>query len=182
MNIIETPIQDLIIIEPKIFGDDRGWFTESFSAAKFKKLGIPYNYVQDNHSYSQKGVLRGLHFQKDPDAQGKLVRCVRGRLWDVAVDLRTDSPTYKKWFGIELTAEKKNMLYVPVGFGHGFYALENCEMLYKVTSNYAPESDSGIIWNDLEIGIQWPVEGEPLLSEKDEKLLPLAKTEIAFTL
>lgn len=181
MDVKETPIKDLVIIEPKVFGDDRGWFLESFSINAFKNTGLPYEFVQDNHSFSTKGVLRGLHFQKTPHAQGKLVRCTKGKLWDVAVDLRKSSPTYKKWFGLELSAENKKMLFIPEGFAHGFYALEDCEMQYKVTSGYAPESDSGIIWNDSEIGIEWPIsEQDPVISEKDAALKSLEETNNPF--
>ncbi|PIW36793.1 MAG: dTDP-4-dehydrorhamnose 3,5-epimerase [Candidatus Kerfeldbacteria bacterium CG15_BIG_FIL_POST_REV_8_21_14_020_45_12] len=181
MEIIPTPIKDLVVIQPKVFGDDRGWFFESWSQADFVKNGLPTDFVQDNHSFSQKGVLRGLHFQNPPSAQGKLVRCVKGRLWDVAVDVRQNSPTFKQWFSIELSAEAKNMIYIPIGFAHGFYALEDCEMLYKVHGGgYDPASDSGILWNDPEIGVAWPLEGEPTLSEKDKALKPLSETNISF--
>lgn len=185
MNIIETPLKDCVVVEPAVFGDDRGWFMEAFNAEKLEGTSIPTHFVQDNHSKSQQGVLRGLHFQHPPKAQGKLVRCVRGTLWDVAVDLRKDSPTYKQWFGIELSEENKKMLYVPVGFGHGFYSVTDCEMLYKCTDSYSPEHDAGVMWNDPEIGIEWPSfadapNGEPVLSEKDLALKPLSQTENPF--
>lgn len=183
MKKIETPIEDLFVVEPQVFGDDRGWFMESFSKGKFKDLGIEVDFLQDNHSYSQKGVLRGIHFQKPPHAQGKLVRCSVGRLFDVAVDLRKGSGTFGKWFGIELTAENKKMLWIPEGFGHAFYSITDCEMQYKVSGSlYAPESDSGVIWNDSEIAIDWPIEGEPSLSEKDAELKPLSETDIPFSI
>ncbi len=183
MKIIETPIKDLLIIEPQVFGDDRGWFFEAYNESKFAEANLPTDFIQDNHSYSEAGVLRGIHFQKSPSAQGKLVRCLRGKLWDVAVDLREDSPTFKQWYSVELSAQKKNMIYIPIGFGHGFYALEDCEMLYKVRGGgYDPENDSGVIWNDPEIEIKWPLNGEPTLSEKDQALLPLAETTLEFGL
>lgn len=177
----ETPLKDVFVLEPQVFGDDRGWFMESYNTKKFKDAGINVDFLQDNHSFSTKGILRGIHFQKPPHAQGKLVRCSMGKLFDVAVDLRKESETYSKWFGVELSAENKKMLWIPEGFGHAFYALEDCEMQYKVSGAlYAPESDSGIIWNDPEIGIKWPFEGEPVLSEKDAALKPLSETEIPF--
>ncbi|MDP3970652.1 MAG: dTDP-4-dehydrorhamnose 3,5-epimerase [bacterium] len=180
MKLIETPIKDLVVIESQVFGDDRGWFLEGFNADKFKELGLPTNFVQDNHSYSQQGVLRGLHFQLNPKPQGKLVRCVKGRLWDVAVDLQKNSDTYKQWYAVELSAEKKNMLYVPPGFAHGFYALEECEMLYKCTETYDAKLDSGIAWNDPEINVEWPLEGEPSLSEKDMSAPQLSSIKLDF--
>lgn len=180
-TIHETPLQDAVVLEPRVFGDDRGWFIESYSTQKFHEAGITEEFVQDNHSRSQAGVLRGIHFQTDPMAQGKLVRCTAGRLWDVAVDLRQGSPTYGQWHGVELSAENKLMFWIPAGFGHAFYSLEECEMQYKCTNLYSPEHDGGLIWNDPEIGIEWPFEGEPLLSEKDAALKPLADTDINFT-
>lgn len=181
MKITNTEIKDLMIIEPQVFGDDRGWFCESYSKEKFKEAGLPYDFVQDNHSFSTKGVLRGLHFQKPPHAQTKLVRCTRGALWDVAVDLRKNSETYKQWFGLELSQENKKMLLIPEGFAHGFYALEDCEMQYKVTSGYAPQSDSGVLWSDQEIKIDWPTSlANPVISEKDLQLQPLTETQNPF--
>lgn len=169
-NIIETGVKDLVIIEPKVFGDERGFFMESYNKDEFNKLGLKMEFIQDNHSKSKAGVLRGLHFQfKYP--QGKLVRVVRGKVWDVAVDLREKSPTFKKWFGVELSAENKKMFYIPEGFAHGFLTLEdNTEFQYKCTNLYLPEFDSGIRYNDEEIAINWPVVEDLVLSEKDQNL------------
>ena len=142
-------LEGLVVIEPKAFYDDRGWFQETYSQVAFAKAGIP-NFVQDNHSFSTKGVLRGLHFQK-PTWQGKLVRVTRGKVYDVAVDIRTESSTFGAWYGIELSAEKKNMMYVPEGFAHGFLALEDSEFLYKCTNLYAPNEDGTIFYDGLNI-------------------------------
>ncbi len=173
-------IPDVILIEPKIFEDSRGFFMETYKYSEFKENGIEYEFVQDNHSKSKKGVLRGLHYQLRPMEQGKLVRCIRGRIWDVAVDIRKGSPWYKKWVAVELSEENKLMLWVPPGFAHGFIALEdNTEVFYKVTKEYAPELDRGIIWNDPDIGIKWPIEN-PILSEKDSKLPRLKDAENNF--
>jgi len=173
-------IPDVVLIEPKIFGDDRGFFMETYKYSEFRKNGIEYGFVQDNHSKSRKGVLRGLHYQLRPMEQGKLVRCIRGRIWDVAVDIRKGSPWYKKWVAVELSEENKLMLWIPPGFAHGFVALEdNTEVVYKVTKEYAPELDRGIIWNDPDIGIEWPIEN-PILSEKDSKLPRLRDAENNF--
>ncbi len=180
MKSSETPIKDLFVIEPEVYGDSRGWFYESYNADKFKALGIDIEIVQANHSLSGKGILRGLHFQRPPKAMAKLVRCTRGRLWDVAVDIRHSSPTFKKWFGIELSAENKKMLFVPAGFAHGFYSLEECELQYLVNATYSSEHDSGIAWNDPDISVDWPLEGEPLLSEKDQGLVKLAEYDNPF--
>lgn len=175
MKFIKTEIKDLIVIELNVFGDHRGWFSESYNTEVFKQNDIHIVFIQDNHSFSaQKGVLRGLHFQNNPKAQTKLVRCTRGRIWDVAVDLRKSSPTYLKWFGIELTADNHKMLLVPQGFGHGFLTLEdNTEVQYKVDNLYDKPSDRSIKYDDPTIGINWPVK-EFILSEKD-KLAPLLK-------
>jgi dTDP-4-dehydrorhamnose 3,5-epimerase len=160
-------IQGVVLIRPEKFGDDRGFFIETYKRTDFVKAGIEDNFVQDNHSRSSKGVLRGLHYQKTPHAQGKLVRCLSGRIFDVAVDIRKGSPTYGKWAGEELTAENNLMLYVPAGFAHGFLVLsETADVLYKCTAEYFPEDDRGIRWNDPDIDIQWPV-SKPVLSEKD---------------
>ena len=172
MNVIGTKIHGLLIIEPKVFGDDRGWFMESFNEQNFNKalkernLDIP-NFVQDNHSYSQKGVLRGLHYQSAPYAQGKLVRVVQGRAWDVAVDIRPESVTYGEWVGVELSGENHKQFWIPAGFAHGFVALEdNTQFLYKTTNYYNKESEVTILWNDSNISIDWPLK-DVLLSEKD---------------
>lgn len=180
MNVIETKIKGLLILEPKVFGDDRGWFMESFNKKAFEQalqergLDVP-QFVQDNHSLSQKGVLRGLHFQKAPYAQGKLVRVVQGRVWDVAVDIRKDSDTYGQWVGIELSAENHKQFWIPEGFAHGFVALEdNTQFLYKTTNYYNKDSEGAIVWDDPMINIQWPVHGlEIFLSEKDANNQPL---------
>ncbi len=169
MNIIETPIPDLLVIEPKVFGDDRGFFLESWNAGVFAKAGLDVTFVQDNHSRSARGVLRGIHFQ-NPDPQGKLVRVVSGRVWDVAVDLRKSSPTFGKWYGLELSAVNKKLFWVPPGFGHGFVSLEDgTDFLYKCTAPYVPANEVSLAWNDRTVGIEWPLEGiEPLLSAKDK--------------
>ncbi|MRH41300.1 dTDP-4-dehydrorhamnose 3,5-epimerase [Aquibacillus halophilus] len=176
MNIKDTRLPGVKVIEPKVFGDHRGWFMETYSELNFKEEGIDVAFVQDNQSFSAiKGTLRGLHYQLNPKAQTKLVRCTRGALYDVAVDIRQNSPTYGEWFGIELTAENKKQLLVPQGFAHGFITLrEDTEVQYKVDQFYEPECDRGIIWNDPEIGINWPLDIKPVLSEKDEKA-PLLK-------
>ena len=173
-------IPDVILIKPEVFEDERGFFMETYKISDFKNAGIEYNFVQDNHSRSKKGVLRGLHYQLEPMAQGKLIRCIRGRIWDVVVDIRKGSPWYGKWIGVELSEENKLMLWIPPGFAHGFVALENdTEVIYKVTKEYAPELDRGIIWNDPDIGIEWPVDN-PILSEKDSKLPRLKEAENNF--
>lgn len=172
---IETGINDLIIIEPTVFGDNRGFFMESYSKKDFSEIGMDVEFVQDNHSKSKKGVLRGLHFQTQ-HVQGKLVRVTAGSVLDVAVDLRKDSSTFGKFYLVELTADNKKMFYIPPGFAHGFLTLEdNTEFQYKCTDYYAPEFDSGVLWNDSDIGIDWNFEkyglsaDEILLSDKDKK-------------
>lgn len=179
-NRVETGIKDLIVIEPTVFGDNRGFFMESYSRKDFAEIGIDIEFVQDNHSKSKKGVLRGLHFQTQ-HVQGKLVRVTAGAVLDVAVDLRKDSSTFGKYYLVELTAENKKMFYIPPGFAHGFLTLEdNTEFLYKCTDYYAPEFDSGILWNDSEVGIKWNLEkyglseDTILLSEKDKLQQTLA--------
>jgi len=173
MKFIKTIIPDLYIIEPSVFGDDRGYFLESFNLEEFKKNVCPINFVQDNESKSFRGVLRGLHFQKPPFNQAKLVRCIEGRVMDVAVDIRKGSPTYGKHISVELTGQNKRQLFVPRGFAHGFSVLsESAVFAYKVDNTYAPESDSGIRFNDKELNIDWGLkEGEIKLSVKDENLL-----------
>lgn len=169
MNVIKAEIPGLLIFEPTVFGDDRGFFFESFSQRKFEEIvGYQVNFVQDNHSKSRKGVLRGLHYQKGKDAQGKLVRCTIGEVFDVAVDIRSSSPTFGKWFGIKLSAENKRQLWIPEGFAHGFVTLsDTAEFLYKTTNYYAPASEGSILWNDESIGIEWPISQLPELSAKD---------------
>lgn len=178
MNIIETAIPDLLIIEPNVFGDDRGFFMESWNADRFREQGLDLHFVQDNHSRSAKGVLRGLHFQ-NPNPQGKLVRVTSGRVWDVAVDLRRTSSHFGKWAGVELSAENKRMFWVPPGFAHGFLTLEDgTDFLYKCTGRYDPSSEHSLLWNDPSIGIDWPLDGiEPQLSGKDVAGKPLAEIE-----
>lgn len=178
MNIVPTDIPDLLIIEPKVFGDDRGFFLESWNASVFKDLGLDLQFVQDNHSRSARGVLRGLHFQ-NPNPQGKLVRVVAGRVWDVAVDLRKSSPTFGKWAGVELSAANKRMFWVPPGFAHGFVSLEDgTDFLYKCTSFYEPANEHSLAWDDPTVGIEWPLEGiEPQLSAKDKQGKSLAEIE-----
>ncbi|BDY39683.1 TPA: dTDP-4-dehydrorhamnose 3,5-epimerase [Escherichia coli] len=169
MNVIKTEIPDVLILEPKVFGDERGFFMESFNQKVFDEaVGRKVEFVQDNHSKSIKGVLRGLHYQQEPYAQGKLVRCVVGEVFDVAVDIRRDSETFGKWVGVNLSAENKKQLWIPEGFAHGFYVLsDTAEFVYKATNYYNFLSDRGIIWNDKNININWPIVGDILLSEKD---------------
>lgn len=170
-NFKNTPIKDLIIIEPRVFEDGRGFFMETFKKSDFVKAGISEEFKQDNHSFSSKGVLRGLHFQTGSSAQGKLVRVIKGSVWDVAVDLRPESETFGQWYGIELTEENNRMFYIPPGFAHGFITLEdNTHFLYKCSEEYDPKNDSGIIWNDETINIKWPLTEGLSFSEKDLKL------------
>jgi len=174
-----TDIEGLIIIQPDVFGDSRGSFRESYKKSVFVEAGICEEVTQDNHSVSSRGVLRGIHFQRSPMAQGKLVRVTRGSVWDVAVDLREDSPTFKQWYGIELNEENGTMLYVPPGFGHGFVTLkDDTHFLYKCTEEYSPEHDSGIKWDDPEIGIKWPMT-DVEVSAKDA-VLPLLRSEVTL--
>lgn len=164
----KTPIQDLLIIEPQIYLDERGFFKETYKKSAFIEAGITEDFKQDNHSFSSKGVLRGLHFQTGSSAQGKLVRVVKGAVWDVAVDLRTDSETFGQWFGIELTEDNHVMFYIPPGFAHGFVTLQNnTHFIYKCTEEYTPTADSGIIWNDKTINIKWPLLEGLTFSDKD---------------
>lgn len=176
MKFIKTHLEDVLVVEPAVFGDHRGWFMETYSEAKFNEHNLRYQFVQDNQSYSAvKGTLRGLHFQLNPKAQTKLVRCTRGSIFDVAVDIRQGSPSYGKWFGIELSAENKKQLLIPKGFAHGFMTLtEDVEVQYKCDELYAPECDGGILWNDPDIAIEWPIDVVPVLSAKDEQA-PLLK-------
>lgn len=178
MKFTKTDLEGVLIVEPAVFGDHRGFFMESWSKREFEKEGLYYDFVQDNHSSSAvKGTLRGIHFQRGDKAQAKLVRCVKGAVLDVAVDLRPASPTYKKWVAVELSAENKKQLLIPRGFGHGFVTLtDDVEFLYKADNYYAPEADGGIRWNDPEIGVDWGVE-HPILSQKDENA-PLLKDAV----
>ncbi len=170
MDFVETKLDGVIIVKPRVFGDNRGFFMESWSKRAFEEAGLDYDFVQDNHSRSTvKGTLRGIHFQRGDKAQAKLVRCVRGAVLDVAVDLRPSSPTYKQWVSVELSEENKFQLLIPRGFGHGFLTLTNdVEFLYKADNSYAPEADGGILWNDPELGVAWGID-DPILSEKDKK-------------
>ncbi|WP_010664238.1 dTDP-4-dehydrorhamnose 3,5-epimerase [Marinilabilia salmonicolor] len=182
MKFIPTEIEDCVIIEPKVFGDHRGYFFESYNQKQFEEHIGKVDFVQDNESRSSRGVLRGLHFQLPPYNQAKLVRCIEGEVLDIAVDLRKDSPTYKKYVAVTLSAENKRQLFVPRGFAHGFVVLsETAIFSYKVDNWYAPEHDSGIIWNDPEIGVDWQLpNNEVLLSEKDKTLKPLKDTVNPF--
>ncbi len=177
MQVIPTSLKDVVILEPKVFGDERGFFLEAYNEAPFRSLGLPTQFKQDNHSGSRKGVLRGLHYQlKQP--QGKLVRALRGDIFDVAVDLRRDSKQFGQWFGTVLSSENKRMLWIPPGFGHGFLVLSDfAEVSYKATDFYDPSSERSILWNDPAIGIEWPLQGEPTLSAKDAAGLPLAEAD-----
>lgn len=180
MKAIPTAIPDVIIIEPQVFGDQRGFFYESFNARKFTELtGVTDEFVQDNHSRSAQHVLRGLHYQIQ-QPQGKLVRATAGAVYDVAVDIRKNSETFGQWVGVELSAENKRMLWVPAGFAHGFVVLsKHAEFLYKTTDYWAPEFERSILWNDSDLGISWPLAGaEPLLSGKDAKGVPFLKAEV----
>ncbi len=178
MNIVETAVPGPLIIEPKVFGDDRGFFMETWNEARFAERGLDLPFVQDNHSRSARGVLRGIHFQ-NPNPQGKLVRVTAGRVWDVAIDLRRSSPAFGRWVGVELSAENKRMFWVPPGFGHGFISLDDgTDFLYKCTALYDPASEHTLQWDDPAAGIEWPLEGiEPTLSGKDRDGKPLAEIE-----
>lgn len=175
MKIVRTPLPDLLVIEPKVFGDERGFFMESWNARTFAASGLDVAFVQDNHSRSARGVLRGLHYQK-PNAQGKLVRVVAGAVFDVAVDLRRASSTFGKWFGLTLSAQNKKMLWVPAGFAHGFLSLEDeTDFIYKCTSVYSPADEHCLRWDDPAIGVEWPRAGiRPALSAKDQAGVALA--------
>ena len=180
MNFIKTEIEGVYIIEPKVFGDNRGYFFESYNEKEFKKNGLDYTFVQDNQSKSKKGVLRGLHFQKTYP-QAKLVRVLEGEVFDVAVDLRKDSKTYGKWVGVILSSENKRQFMIPRGFAHGFVVLsESATFTYKCDEFYHPEDEGGLMWNDEDINIEWPYEGEVLLSEKDKNHPSLKESKIKF--
>lgn len=166
MQVEDTPLPGVKLLTPKVFGDERGFFMETFNQRTAAGAGIPAEWVQDNHSYSQYGVLRGLHYQY-PTWQGKLVRVVQGEIFDVAVDIRRDSATFGRWFGARLSGENKQQLYLPEGFAHGFCVTsEDAHVLYKCTTLYQPDEDAGVLWNDPDIGIEWPVDS-PILSDKD---------------
>lgn len=162
-------ISDIILVKPKVFGDNRGFFMESYKESDFIKAGITDKFIQDNHSKSTKGVLRGLHYQLRPFCQSKLVRCTKGKIFDVAVDIRKGSKTFSKWIGAELSEENKHMLYIPEGFAHGFLVLsDEAELLYKTNNEYSFENDRGLKWNDPEININWGIDFDPIISEKDK--------------
>jgi dTDP-4-dehydrorhamnose 3,5-epimerase len=174
----KTALPDVVLITPQVYQDDRGCFFESYKRSEFAANGIAEEFIQENCSFSKKGVLRGLHYQLPPFAQGKLVTCASGNIFDVAVDIRRGSPAFGKWVAFELSAENKRMLYVPPGFAHGFYVLsEAARLVYKITARYAPDHEGGIMWDDPEIGIRWPA-GEVLLSEKDKKNPPLREAKL----
>jgi dTDP-4-dehydrorhamnose 3,5-epimerase len=180
MQFLPTSIPDILLIEPKVFGDERGFFMETFQAERFAAAGLPTQFVQDNHSGSTQGILRGLHYQVR-QAQGKLVRVIAGEIYDVAVDLRRSSPTFKRWMGVCLSAQNKQQIWIPPGFAHGFYVLsEWAEVVYKTTDFYAPEWERTLLWNDPGLGIDWPlVRGQPpQLSPKDANGLPLGQAEV----
>jgi len=179
LKIIATSIPDVLLIEPQVFPDERGFFLESYQKEKFKQVGIEADFVQDNHSKSCQGTLRGLHYQIH-QPQGKLVRVIAGEVFDVAVDIRRSSPTFGRWVGDYLSTENKRMLWVPVGFAHGFYVTSpEAEVLYKASDYYAPQSERSLIWNDPLIGIQWPLQGEmPILSPKDAMGKLLLEAEV----
>jgi dTDP-4-dehydrorhamnose 3,5-epimerase len=171
---LQTSIEGLVLVEPEVHGDERGFLVETFSESRWRELGVEASFVQDNHSRSRGGILRGLHFQVRP-GQAKLVRCARGRIWDVAVDLRRDSPTYRRWEGWELDDVGHRQLYVPIGFAHGFYVLsEEADVAYKLSSYFDPETEAGIAWDDPDLAIEWPV-SDPQLSARDRGAPPLAQ-------
>lgn len=179
---IKQDIEDVILVKPKVFGDNRGFFMESYKKSDFVANGIDVDFNQDNHSKSTAKVLRGLHYQANPHGQAKLVRCSRGRIYDVAVDIRPDSKTFGKYVKVELSEENKQMLYIPVGFAHGFVVLsEEAELLYKASGEYNQQADRGVLWNDKDINIDWEIDFEPILSEKDKiqpKLSEINKEEL----
>lgn len=172
MKVTPTAIPDVLLIEPNVLGDARGFFFESFNQQAFNEAtGTSHQFVQDNHSRSRRGVLRGLHYQLPPHAQGKLVRVVRGAVWDVAVDIRKGSPTFGKWVGEELSEDNRRQLWIPPGFAHGFVVLSDmADFLYKTTGYYVPGAERGVIWNDMQLSIDWPVKKDLVVSEKDQRL------------
>ena len=179
-NFQRLAIPEVVLVEPRAFEDERGFFMETYKYSVFASFGISDRFIQDNHSRSTKGVLRGLHYQKNPNSQGKLVRAVVGEIFDVAVDIRRASPTYGKWVGANLSDQNQNMLYIPPNFAHGFCVISDiAEVLYKATDEYAPESERGIIWNDQDLAITWPV-AEPIVSAKDHTLPTLSAADNEF--
>ena len=178
MKVKKTTIPEVLLLEPKVWGDERGFLLESYNQKTFSEFGLERNFVQDNHSRSARNVLRGLHYQLGRP-QGKLVRVVAGAIWDVAVDLRRGSATFGKWVAEELSAENKRILWIPEGFAHGFLIVSDfADVLYKATDFYAPEYERSLLWSDAELGIPWPLTGEPLLSGKDRAGLPLSQSEV----
>ncbi|HEX7985227.1 MAG TPA: dTDP-4-dehydrorhamnose 3,5-epimerase [Duganella sp.] len=179
MKVVTTPLEGLLVLEPRVFGDERGFFYESYNARQFAEAtGVTAGFVQDNHSRSRRGVLRGLHYQIQ-QPQGKLVRVTAGAVFDVAVDIRKASPTFGQWYGVELSAENMRQMWIPAGFAHGFVVTsDNAEFLYKTTDYWAPEHERAILWNDPAIGIVWPLDVTPTLSAKDQAALPLAAAEV----
>lgn len=178
MRVTKTAIPDVLILEPKLASDSRGFFYESFNVRTFSEAGVPTVFVQDNQSRSKKNVLRGLHYQVE-NIQGKLIRVVHGEVFDVAVDLRKSSPTFGKWVGERLSEENHKMLWIPPGFAHGFLALtENAVVVYKVTDFYMPSAERTIVWNDADLGIAWPIQEEPILSDKDLRGVPFRSAEV----
>lgn len=178
LSAVPTGVEGVLILEPRIFGDPRGWFLESYNEASFAEIGLKDHFVQDNHSKSVQNVLRGLHYQTE-HTQGKLVRVISGEIFDVAVDLRRNSTTLGKWTSTRLSAENKRMLWIPAGCAHGFLVLSaEAEVLYKATDFYAPESECTILWNDKDLNIDWPLQEPPVLSEKDLKGIPFAKAPL----
>lgn len=184
MKFTPLDIPDVILIEPRVFTDERGFFFESFNLNEFEKtIGLKPNFVQDNHSKSVKGVLRGLHYQRPPSAQGKLVRVIQGEVFDVAVDIRKGSPSYGAWVGTTLSAENKQQLWIPEGFAHGFITLsDSAEFVYKTTHYYSPADDASIRWDDPDIDIHWPGVSSPLISEKDQQAPLLVETDTVFSI
>jgi dTDP-4-dehydrorhamnose 3,5-epimerase len=178
---IKLDIPEVLLIEPTIFGDERGFFVETYKQSEFVSNGIDHHFVQDNHSKSNKSILRGLHYQLNPNAQGKLIRVVQGAVFDVAVDLRQGAPTFGRWVSVELNDRQKNMLWIPPGFAHGFCVLEdNTHVLYKTTAEYHPGDERGIFWNDPALGIKWPI-SNPLLSERDQRWPGIKDAEMNFS-
>jgi dTDP-4-dehydrorhamnose 3,5-epimerase len=181
MEFEKQKISEVILITPKVFEDARGFFMETYSQKIFRENGIDVNFVQDNHSFSKKGVLRGLHFQKSPLAQDKLTRVIKGEVFDVVVDLRRQSPTFGQWLGLILSEENRQMLFIPKGFAHGFLTLsDTADFEYKVSNLYSPENDSGLFWNDPDVGIDWPIKN-PILNDKDKKQPRLKELGEVFT-
>jgi dTDP-4-dehydrorhamnose 3,5-epimerase len=178
MNVLKTPLAGALVLEPKVFSDDRGFFLESYNEKTFTEIGIPNKFVQDNHSFSKRGVLRGLHYQVEKP-QGKLVRVISGEVLDVFVDLRRSSVSFRRWRGVKLSSENRRMVWIPPGFAHGFYVLsDGAHVLYKATQFYFPELERTLLWNDPELNIEWESHREPLLSDKDKKGKCLAEAEI----